>query len=91
MPTHPAGGRLYPGRPLGRGSARWLKVSVAASYRRRATRSDFWGAYAEVFPRRTHRPRANQEGETCRVESLNGRRLRQRAARFVRYTLSFSK
>ena len=54
------------------------------------TRSDLWEAYAAVFPAHTHRLCAKQEGETCRVENLNGR-LRQRAARFVRRTLSFSK
>ena len=54
------------------------------------TRSDFWLAYAEVFPRRTHRSTGKGAGETCHVERWN-RTLRQRLGRFVRKTLSFSK
>ena len=57
---------------------------------RRATRRDFLLAYAEVFPRRTHRLCDKAEGETCYVERGNCT-LRQRLGRFVRKTLSFSK
>lgn len=71
-------------------SARWLKESIPKDYARRASRSDRWKAYRAVFPGRTHRLCAKQDGQTCRVENFNGR-LRQRAARFVRRTLSFSK
>ena len=56
----------------------------------RATRSDFWLAYDEAFPRRNHRLCGKEEGETCHVERWNNT-LRQRLGRFVRKTLSFSK
>lgn len=71
-------------------SARWLKESIPAGYRRRATRSDFWEAYRKVFARRTHRCCPKQAGQTCMVERTNGV-LRQRLGRLVRRTLSFSK
>ena len=59
-------------------------------YRCRATRSDFWLPYAEVFPRRTHRLCGKGAGETCYVERFINT-LRQRLGRLVRKTLSFSK
>ena len=71
-------------------AARALRERIPADYRCRATRSDFWLAYAEVFPRRTHRCTGKGAGETCHVERWNCT-LRQRLSRFVRKTLSFSK
>ena len=71
-------------------SARALRARIPAGYRRQATRSDFWLAYDEVFPRRTHRLCDKGKGETCHVERWNCT-LRQRLGRFVRRTLSFSK
>ncbi len=71
-------------------SARALRERLPADYRRRATRSDYWLAYDEVFPKRTHRLCGKGEGETCYVERWNCT-LRQRLGRFVRRTLSFSK
>ena len=71
-------------------SARALRERIPPEYRCRATRSDFWLAYDEVFPRRTHRLCNKGEGETCYVERWNCT-LRQRLGRFVRKTLSFSK
>ena len=71
-------------------SARALRERIPADYRGRATRSDWWLAYAEVFPRRTHRSSGKGAGETCHVERWNCT-LRQRLGRFVRKTLSFSK
>ena len=71
-------------------SARGLRERIPADYRCRATRSDFWLAYAEVFPKRTHRLCGKGAGETCYVERWNNT-LRQRVGRFVRKTLSFSK
>ena len=56
----------------------------------RAPRRDWWLAYAEVFPKRTHRSSGKGAGETCHVERWNCT-LRQRLGRFVRKTLSFSK
>ena len=51
---------------------------------------NWWLAYDEVFPRRTHRSCGKGAGETCHVERWNCT-LRQRLGRFVRKTLSFSK
>ena len=71
-------------------SAHALRERIPADYRCRATRSDWWLAYSEVFPRRTHRCTGKGAGETCHVERWNCT-LRQRLGRFVRKTLSFSK
>ncbi len=71
-------------------SARALRQRIPPDYRRRATRSDFWLAYDEAFPRRTHRLCGKGARETCHVERWNCT-LRQRLGRFVRKTLSFSK
>ena len=71
-------------------SARALRARIPDDYRCRATRSDWWLAYDEVFPRRTHRSSGKEAGETCHVERWNAT-LRQRLGRFVRKTLSFSK
>ena len=71
-------------------SARALRERIPPDYRCRATRSDFWLAYDETFPRRTHRSSGKGAGETCHVERWNCT-LRQRLGRFVRKTLSFSK
>ena len=71
-------------------AARALRERIPPNYRRRATRSDFWLAYEEVFPKRTHRLCGKAEGETNHVERWNCT-LRQRVGRFVRRTLSFSK
>ena len=46
------------GRAARRGSAasaRALRERIPPGYRCRASRSDLWLAYEEVFPRRTHR------------------------------------
>mgnify|MGYP001044244786 CR=1 FL=1 len=52
--------------------------------------SDFWEAYLKVFPKETHRCVGKKSGETAHVERWYNT-LRQRLARFVRKTLSFSK
>lgn len=52
--------------------------------------SDFWGAYRQVFPKKTHRYVGKETGETAHMERWYNT-LRQRLARFVRKTLSFSK
>ncbi len=71
-------------------SARALRERIPPDYRGRATRSDWWLAYDETFPGRTHRSGGKGAGETCHVERWNCT-LRQRLGRFVRKTLSFSK
>ena len=59
-------------------------------HRGRATRSDLWEAYGQVFPQRTHRSAGKRAGQTNHAERFFGSR-RQRLGRFVRKTLSFSK
>jgi insertion element IS1 protein InsB len=66
----------------------WAKIP--ASYKRCHTFSDFWDAYGKVFPQATHRMVGKGVGETCHMERWNCT-LRQRLARFVRKSLSFSK
>ena len=71
-------------------SAADLRAALPKGYRGRATRSDFWDAYAAAFPARTHRCCGKDEGETCHVERWFCT-LRQRVGRLVRKALSFSK
>ena len=66
----------------------WNKIPVA--YRRCHTFSDFWEAYRQVFPKATHRSIGKGSGQTNHMERWNGT-LRQKLARYVRKTLSFSK
>ena len=67
-----------------------LRASLAPGYRRCATRSDYWDAYAVAFPPSTHRCGGKQEGETNHVERWFGT-LRARTGRLVRRAYSFSK
>ena len=67
-----------------------LRAALAPDYRRCATRSDEWKAYAAAFPVRTHRCCTKAEGETCQVERWFGT-LRARTSRLVRRAYSFSK
>ena len=67
-----------------------LRAALPKAYRRCATRSDLWRAYQAAFPARTHRCCGKDEGETCHVERWFCT-LRQRVARLVRKSLSFSK
>jgi insertion element IS1 protein InsB len=52
--------------------------------------SDFWEAYRAVIPEERHEAVGKESGELAHVERWNNT-LRQRLARFVRKTLSFSK
>jgi IS1 family transposase len=52
--------------------------------------TDFWRAYQAVIPDQQHQPVGKEIGLTNHVERFNNT-LRQRLARFVRKTLSFSK
>ena len=52
--------------------------------------SDFWEAYALVFPEETHHSVGKESGQTNHMERWNNT-LRQWNARYVRKTLSFSK
>ena len=70
--------------------ARSLREHVPEAYRRRATRSDYWLAYAAAFPARTHRFCGKEEGQTNHAERCFGT-LRARLGRLVRKSYSFSK
>lgn len=65
---------------------------IPRSYRHCQTFSDFWDTYQAVFGLlgKDHQSVGKETGQTAHVERWNNT-LRQRLARFVRRTLSFSK
>jgi insertion element IS1 protein InsB len=67
-----------------------LWEATAEGYRQGHCFTDFWAAYAAVIPEEQHTAVGKETGETAHVERWNNT-LRQRLARFVRMTLSFSK
>ncbi len=71
-------------------SCRKLWERLPDAYRDCRTFSDFWSAYQKVFATGNHHSVGKESGETNHVERWNNT-LRQRLARFVRKTLSFSK
>ena len=71
-------------------ACRILWNSIPEAYRAGHCFTDFWSAYQAVIPEATHSVREGNEVETAHVERWNNT-LRQRLARFVRKTLSFSK
>src|SRR5205085_8815805 len=64
--------------------------AIPPSYRSGHCSTDFWRAYQAVIPEEQHTAAGKETGETAHVERWNNT-LRQRLARFVRKTLSFSK
>ena len=71
--------------------ARGLWDSLPPVYRQCAVAySDFWAAYACVFPSKRHRAVGKETGKTNYIERFNCT-MRQRISRLVRKTLSFSK
>ena len=70
--------------------AKSLRAHVPLDYRCRATRNDYWLAYAAAFPQRTYRFCGKEEGETNHVERWFGT-LRARLGRLVRRACSFFK
>lgn len=66
----------------------WNKLPEA--YRACQSFSDFGEADQKVFPKETHRRVGKESGQTNHVERWNCT-LRQKLARYVRKTLSFSK
>lgn len=71
-------------------SCRELWNRIPEAYRSCPTFSDFWDAYQKVWTTGKHHSVGKESGETNHVERWNNT-LRQRLARFVRKTLSFSK
>jgi len=71
-------------------TCRKLWERIPEAYKSCRTYSDFWEAYQKVFPEDTHQAVGKESGQTAHVERWNNT-LRQRLARFVRRTLSFSK
>ena len=73
------------------GTARRLWAALPAAYRDEAiVCTDFLEAYRAVVPEERHAAAGKEAGLTCYVERF-WNTLRQRAARFVRKTLSFSR
>jgi IS1 family transposase len=66
----------------------WKRIPVA--YRSCHSFSDFWDAYQKVFPKETHQSVGKDSGQVNHMERWNCT-LRQKNARYVRKTLSFSK
>jgi IS1 family transposase len=71
-------------------TCRRLWTQVPPAYRQAHCYSDFWEAYQKVLPDEQHTCGGKDSGITAHVERWNNT-LRQRLARFVRKTLSFSK
>ncbi len=71
-------------------SCRQLWERIPEPYRQGHCYTDFWAAYQNVIPAAQHTPCGKESGLTAHVERWNNT-LRQRLARFVRKTLSFSK
>ena len=67
-----------------------LWEAIPDNYREGHCFTDFWVAYRAVIPEEQHTAVGKETGETAHVERWNNT-LRQRLARFVRMTLSFSK
>jgi len=66
----------------------WRRIPTP--YVRGWTFSDFWAAYQSIFDPQRHQAVGKDSGQTSHVERWFNT-LRQRLARFVRKTLSFSK
>jgi insertion element IS1 protein InsB len=74
----------------GQNMCRLLWRRIPKGYKQCVLYTDFWKAYAKVLPASQHRATGKGEGQTCHIERFNNS-VRQRLARFVRKTLSFSK
>jgi insertion element IS1 protein InsB len=67
-----------------------LWEAIPSAYRQGHCFTDFWVTYATVIPQEQHTAVGKETGETAHREHWNNT-LRQRLARFVPMTLSFSK
>ena len=74
----------------GQKTCRLLWERIPPAYEAGVVFTDFWDAYQKVLPEKQHRATGKGDGETNHIERFNNV-LRQRLARFVRQTLSFSK
>jgi IS1 family transposase len=71
--------------------AKGLWRSLPEVYRQCAVcYTDFWSAYAQIFPSKRHKAVGKETGLTNYIERFNNT-IRQRVSRLVRRTLSFSK
>jgi IS1 family transposase len=66
----------------------WKRIPI--SYRSSIAYTDFWKAYLDVIPKHQHIALGKDSGQTNHMERWYNT-LRQRQARYVRKTLSFSK
>jgi insertion element IS1 protein InsB len=71
-------------------TCRKLWQAIPKSYRQCRSFSDFWKAYAKVFPKETHQLVGKETGETAHQERWYNT-LRQWLGRYTRKTLAFSK
>lgn len=71
-------------------TCRRLWEAIPEAFRRAHCYTDFWEAYSNVIPAGQHSAVGKESGQTAHNEGWN-LTLRQRLARFVRCTLSFSK
>ena len=71
-------------------TCRCLWDAIPVAYRASHCFTDFWRAYQAVIPEDQHTAAGKETGGTAHVERWNTT-LRQRLARLVRKTLSFSK
>ena len=71
-------------------TCRLLWQRIPRAYRQGVVYTDFWEAYQKVVPEAQHQAVGKESGQTNHIERWNNT-LRQRLARFVRQTLSFSK
>ena len=71
-------------------TCRRLWEAIPQAYQKGHCYTDFWKAYQAVIPEEHHSAVGKETGATAHVERWNNT-LRQRLARFVRKTLSFSK
>ena len=87
--TRPVVGMAVGDRSEDTARRRWAALPTA--YRDGAMAcTDFWSAYRAAVPEERHAAAGKEEGLTNHVERFRGT-LRQRCARLVRKTLSFSK
>ena len=74
----------------GERTCRRLWQRIPEEYKKGCCYSDFWEAYRAVIPEERHEAVGKESGKLAHVERWNNT-LRQRLARFVRKTLSFSR